>query len=135
MKATAATPEVRRDRLRLARTEGVGPVAYRELIAGRGDEHEVMLGYSDSNKDGGYLAANWALYQAQKTMAALADRSGVQLRFFHGKGGSIDRGGELAAKAEGLKTVFTLGPADYGADLLQAVEVAGSASPSTPAIA
>ncbi|MEI6356650.1 MAG: phosphoenolpyruvate carboxylase, partial [Verrucomicrobiota bacterium] len=72
---------------------------YRLHLGRRGGIQEVMLGYSDSNKDGGYLAANWALYQAQKTMAALADRSGVQLRFFHGKGGSIDRGGGASYRA------------------------------------
>jgi phosphoenolpyruvate carboxylase len=54
---------------------------------------EVMVGYSDSNKDGGYLAANWYLYLAQKEMSRVADEAGVKLRFFHGKGGSIDRGG------------------------------------------
>jgi phosphoenolpyruvate carboxylase len=51
------------------------------------------LGYSDSNKDGGYLAANWLLYRAQKNLAQQADEQAIKLRFFHGKGGSIDRGG------------------------------------------
>jgi len=54
---------------------------------------EVMVGYSDSNKDGGYLAANWFLYRAQKEISRVADDHGVKLRFFHGKGGTIDRGG------------------------------------------
>ncbi|MDQ3621604.1 MAG: phosphoenolpyruvate carboxylase [Verrucomicrobiota bacterium] len=66
---------------------------YREHLRQRGNAQEVMLGYSDSNKDGGYLAANWFLYRTQNELAALADESGVQIRFFHGKGGSIDRGG------------------------------------------
>jgi phosphoenolpyruvate carboxylase len=66
---------------------------YREHLRQRGNVQEVMLGYSDSNKDGGYLAANWFLYRTQKELAGLADDSGVQIRFFHGKGGSIDRGG------------------------------------------
>jgi phosphoenolpyruvate carboxylase len=52
-----------------------------------------MVGYSDSNKDGGYLAANWFLYRAQKEMSRVADECGVKLRLFHGKGGTIDRGG------------------------------------------
>jgi phosphoenolpyruvate carboxylase len=66
---------------------------YREHLAGRGNVQEIMLGYSDSNKDGGYLAANWFVHEAQSGLAALADEHGVKLRFFHGKGGSIDRGG------------------------------------------
>ena len=52
-----------------------------------------MVGYSDSNKDGGYLAANWFLYRSQKEMSRVADECGVKIRFFHGKGGTIDRGG------------------------------------------
>lgn len=66
---------------------------YRKHLASRGNVQEIMLGYSDSNKDGGFLAANWFLYNAQKNLAALADSQGVKLRMFHGKGGSIDRGG------------------------------------------
>jgi phosphoenolpyruvate carboxylase len=66
---------------------------YRAYLATRGDVQEVMLGYSDSNKDGGYLAANWFLYRAQKKLSMLAEHCGVKLRLFHGKGGSIDRGG------------------------------------------
>lgn len=67
--------------------------AYRAHLATRDHVQEVMLGYSDSNKDGGYLAANWFLYRTQNDLAAAADACGVKLRFFHGKGGSIDRGG------------------------------------------
>ena len=66
---------------------------YRAHLARRDDTQEVMLGYSDSNKDGGYLAANWFLYRAQRDLSQLADTMGVRLRFFHGKGGTIDRGG------------------------------------------
>ncbi len=66
---------------------------YRRHLAARGNVQEVMVGYSDSNKDGGYLAANWLLYLAQRQMVEVADQSGVGLRFFHGKGGTIDRGG------------------------------------------
>jgi phosphoenolpyruvate carboxylase len=66
---------------------------YRAHLRHRGDVQEVMLGYSDSNKDGGYLAANWLLYRAEKELSALADQHGIGLRLFHGKGGSIDRGG------------------------------------------
>ncbi len=59
----------------------------------------VMLGYSDSNKDCGYLTANWALYEAQDAIAQLCAAQGVRLTLFHGRGGSIARGGGPAAKA------------------------------------
>jgi phosphoenolpyruvate carboxylase len=72
---------------------------YREHLRRRGDVQEIMLGYSDSNKDGGYLAANWFLYRTQQQLAELADAHGVKLRFFHGKGGSIDRGGGMSHRS------------------------------------
>jgi phosphoenolpyruvate carboxylase len=54
---------------------------------------QVMIGYSDSNKDGGYIASNWSLYEAQDNLARVCQAQGVSLEFFHGRGGSIGRGG------------------------------------------
>ncbi|MBI3252708.1 MAG: phosphoenolpyruvate carboxylase [Candidatus Omnitrophica bacterium] len=72
---------------------------YKSYLASRGNLQEVMLGYSDSSKDGGYLTANWKLYLAQKNLAQVCDRHGVKLRLFHGKGGTIDRGGGESHRA------------------------------------
>ncbi len=67
--------------------------AYRPQLGARGMRQEVMLGYSDSTKDGGYLGANWALYRAQGELAAVAAAAGVELTLFHGRGGALGRGG------------------------------------------
>ena len=66
---------------------------YRALVHARGEQQEVMLGYSDSNKDGGYLAANWALYRAELELVESASKTGIRLRLFHGRGGTVGRGG------------------------------------------
>jgi phosphoenolpyruvate carboxylase len=66
--------------------------AYRRHVLRRGVQ-EVMIGYSDSNKDAGFLAANWALYEAQEGLAEACREAGVTLRLFHGRGTSIGRGG------------------------------------------
>jgi phosphoenolpyruvate carboxylase len=72
--------------------------AYAAHLAARGNRQMVMVGYSDSTKDGGYLAACWGLQEAQSRLHAAAAARGVSLTFFHGRGGSLGRGGGPAAR-------------------------------------
>jgi phosphoenolpyruvate carboxylase len=66
---------------------------YSKYLAARGNRQQIMIGYSDSNKDGGYLASNWHLHEAQHNLARLCAARKVDLELFHGRGGSIGRGG------------------------------------------
>ena len=72
---------------------------YRKHLAHREFLQEIMLGYSDSNKDGGYWMANWALHEAQGRIASICQEHGIKLRFFHGRGGTVGRGGGRAGQA------------------------------------
>jgi phosphoenolpyruvate carboxylase len=67
--------------------------AYARQLAARGMRQEVMIGYSDSGKDAGILASSWGLYRGQEALAAVCREAGVELRLFHGRGGSVGRGG------------------------------------------
>lgn len=72
---------------------------YRAHLAARGHRQTVMLGYSDSNKDGGLASARWALQRAQVALSAVASESGIELDYFHGRGGTVSRGGGKTERA------------------------------------
>lgn len=81
----------------MARLFGSRP--YRAALQARGNRQQVMVGYSDSNKDGGYLSSNWQIYRAQDALARVATTAGVELTVFHGRGGAIGRGGGPVGRA------------------------------------
>jgi phosphoenolpyruvate carboxylase len=72
---------------------------YRAAVQARGDHQQVMVGYSDSDKDGGYFASTWATYRAQQALAETAAAAGVSLTVFHGRGGAVGRGGGPMGRA------------------------------------
>ena len=65
----------------------------RDMIAAQGNVQEVMIGYSDSNKDGGYMTSNWEIYSGIAQLVSLGKEHGIRMRFFHGRGGAVGRGG------------------------------------------
>ncbi len=81
---------------------------YRAQLKARGQHQQIMLGYSDSNKDGGFLTASWELYQAQRKLHAVAKAHRVHLQLFHGRGGTIGRGGGPLHQAILAQPVGTL---------------------------
>ena len=83
------------------------PVVQRSLARQR-KVQEVMVGYSDSNKDGGYFAANWELAKAQRQMVRVGEEFGVSISFFHGRGGSVSRGGVPTSRAIEATPVGTI---------------------------
>lgn len=82
--------------------------AYRRVVAANGELQEIMLGYSDSNKDGGYLAANASLSLAQDQLADVCVQHGVEIQLFHGRGGAIGRGGGPMGRAIGAMSSHAL---------------------------
>ncbi len=72
---------------------------YHRHLQARGYQQQIMIGYSDSNKDGGFLRSNWMLYRAQRALAKVCDQHGIRLTLFHGRGGTLGRGGGPANRA------------------------------------
>jgi len=80
-------------------TELFANPVYREHLKQRGDRQQIMIGYSDSNKDGGYLQANWKLFTAQRNLAEVCNQHEITMTLFHGRGGSLGRGGGPSNRA------------------------------------
>ncbi|WP_236560069.1 phosphoenolpyruvate carboxylase [Streptococcus halichoeri] len=81
------------DNSRAIMTEFLSYDLVKNWIASKGHYQEIMLGYSDSNKDGGYLASGWTLYKAQNDLTQIGEKHGIKITFFHGRGGTVGRGG------------------------------------------
>ncbi|MGE3832613.1 MAG: phosphoenolpyruvate carboxylase, partial [Parvibaculaceae bacterium] len=81
----------------------------RRTIKAQGGRQEIMLGYSDSNKDGGFFCASYELYEAQRKLIAIARKHDVKLSFFHGRGGSVSRGGAPTGRAIAAQPEGTIG--------------------------
>ncbi|HEX6107375.1 MAG TPA: phosphoenolpyruvate carboxylase [Gemmatimonadales bacterium] len=89
--------------------ELLGIPLVRRSVRAQGGVQEVMIGYSDSNKDGGFLASNWELYKAQIKLTRLGRESGVPIAFFHGRGGSVSRGGAPTGRAIAAQPAGSVG--------------------------
>lgn len=87
----------------------LGVSIVRRSVRDFGNRQEVMLGYSDSNKDGGFLASNWELNKAQRRITALSQKRNVKISFFHGRGGSVSRGGAPTGRAIAAQPAGTIG--------------------------
>lgn len=94
--------------------------AYQRWLNAAGRRQTVMLGYSDSSKDGGYFSSNWEIYRAQELLLRVAKEKDIQLRFFHGRGGSIGRGGGPTHRAI---MALPAGATQHGQDLTEQGEV------------
>ncbi len=81
----------------------------RASVAANGGTQEIMLGYSDSNKDGGFFAASFELFEAQRSLIAIGREQGVPLSFFHGRGGSVSRGGAPTGRAIAAQPAGSIG--------------------------
>ena len=81
----------------------------RRSVRAQGGVQEVMIGYSDSNKDGGFLASNWELYKAQIKLTRVGREAGVPIAFFHGRGGSVSRGGAPTGRAIAAQPAGSIG--------------------------
>jgi phosphoenolpyruvate carboxylase len=81
----------------------------RRSIRAQGGVQEVMIGYSDSNKDGGFLASNWELYKAQIKLTRVGREAGIPIAFFHGRGGSVSRGGAPTGRAIAAQPAGSIG--------------------------
>jgi phosphoenolpyruvate carboxylase len=81
----------------------------RRSVRAQGGVHEVMIGYSDSNKDGGFLASNWELYKAQIKLTRVGREAGIPIAFFHGRGGSVSRGGAPTGRAIAAQPAGSIG--------------------------
>ena len=95
-----AAPEIMRDLL-------AHPLV-RSSVAAKGDRQEVMLGYSDSNKDGGFFCASFELFEAQRRLIRIGREAGISVSFFHGRGGSVSRGGAPTGRAIAAQPAGTI---------------------------